>query len=307
MEDNIYKIITEYCDKEELISKNALKEIFNIYKSERDLSKYVNDLEFVNRPDVLAHYQGKKIEINYERIKELAEFKSNYAINLCLVYTLLHELNHVEHNKKVSEIAAYYNENETILRSHDEIEAMKELFIFESELYLKLGNEGLKRTKLFKRDKSPDLTKKFDELYMKNHDIYPCERFCDLDAINFLKNLVYKYETDYEKFKNYLDLLDAYYNLILVQGYKRDKKGKLTSPSDRFIKTFKCEDAKMPIKLMNKKQKESKQYDTKTLMKLGLDIDRKSYDCIYDYLIYIVGTLDCFKEEQKNRSLRQYK
>lgn len=275
MEERIYKIIKTYIENDVIISKYGLSKIFDLYVNLNGLSEYAKYLKFDDTIDSLGRYGDNRILYNFENTLNSARKHSIYGANFFMVHNLLHELKHAEQKRireSLKKVPKRFNSDSNAY------ECTYELLLFDSHCYFTYEDEDFRKSPLFKDDNSNDLYSKFIKLYNENHDIFPEERFADLDAFNFLKKLVYKYETNEECFKKYLDFIDSLYYIILVKEYNFGTSLEyMVSPVEEFINKFHFEDRKTALELLRKSLIKVKPYDKKTLMYFGLKVDCDSF------------------------------
>ena len=304
MEERIYKNIKTYIDNYVIISKYGLSMIFDLYVNLNGLSEYAKYLKFDDTIDSLGSYGDNRILYNYEKTLNAARKHSDsiYGANLFMVHNLLHELKHAEQER----IRESYKKNPKQFKSDSNAyECAYELLLFDSHLYFTYEDEDFRKSPLFKDDNSSDLHSKFIKLYNDNHDIFPEERFADLDAFNFLKKLIYKYETNEECFKKYLDFIDSLYYIFLVKEYNYDSSLEyMVSPVEEFINKFHFEDRKTALELLRKSLIKVKPYDKKTLMYLGLKVDCNSFKHLLDYCLYLNDLDNSYTKSESEDNVR---
>ena len=140
---------------------------------------------------------------------------------------------------------------------------------------------------MFENDEDNDLNNKFMDLYHKNHDLFPDERFCNIEAYEYLKSLVCKYEKDEDKIKRYLNHLDSQYYLHLIKDYIEEENGFVLSPVENFIRKFSFEDHRDLLISLRKVLEKRNPYDKLSIMKLGLLINNSTLHNMIDYSIYV--------------------
>ena len=286
MEEYLYHIITKYIDNDEIIGKTGLESILFIYKMSKNLDNYINEINFTDYYDSAASYGGKDINFNYERILDNTEEKEIYKINFSLVSVLLHEMNHAEHSRIVDKIMI---NPENQAPSFDPYIYLYNLLVVLSHYYFRMDLNEVSGEKLrvLQNDDAPDLNEKFRVLYRKNHDFFPDERYCNIEAYKYLKTLVCKYEKDEKKFKDYIDYLDYCYYFYIIKDYELPEDADLISPVENFITKFAFEDQRDLIIRLRKEIEKKYPYNKLALMTLGVRVDFKTYSNLLDYLIYI--------------------
>ena len=136
--------------------------------------------------------------------------------------------------------------------------------------------------RFLKHIKGNNVYEKFRNHYHKNHDLFPCERLADLDAIEYLRELLFKYETNDDNLIIQHQILILLKNYSLFKGYKV-KGRKVLSPSEEYLNKFGMGKFKIGIKeCENNLNKYNKAYAS-NLLYLGLPIEIKKYRKLYDY------------------------
>ena len=286
MEEYIYHIISKYIDRDEIITKEGLNSIVYIYKNIKRLNNYIYDVDFENKEILCAVYSNRKILYNYDNIVSKYSETSAYEYCFDLVRILLHEMNHAKHTKLVHDLSNPDFRNRIYKNPYNSIYS---LLITDSIYYFSIdfNKEDKESFKFFNNNNNSDLNEEFRKLYEKNHDIFPDERICTLEAFKFLKQLIYKYEKDEKKFKRYIDYLNVYYYLYLIKDYELNDEDDVLSPVENFIRKFSFEDQRKYINKERNKLERIKPYDKISIMNLGLRIDLKTYSNMLDYLIYL--------------------
>ena len=214
MEERIYEILSSACIENRLLSKEELKEIFNIYININELNNYVNAIEFVSESlNKRVHYDTKenknngagaassiyekKIYFYYNIIVKTLKDEDNRYLDYNLVMYLLHEINHFQHYKIIDKVI----NDKNALENLDPIESSVFFLILSSyyHAYVGIDDEAISN-RFLKHIKGNNVYEKFRNHYHKNHDLFPCERLADLDAIEYLRKLLFKYETNDDKF-----------------------------------------------------------------------------------------------------------
>ena len=305
MEEYIYSIIKKFNDRDEIITRDALMDIFDHYVLDQRLEKYVYFMLFVEDDSISASYSHNRIKYNYS--KHISEEEDNpiYCINFSVVETLLHELKHAEHKKLLYSLK---NDNFKKLVNKNPFNYAYNLLIEDScyYFYMNLNEAESSSLRMFKDDEDDDLDLKFNSIYNEYHDIFPDERICEIDSFKRLKNMVSKFEKDEGKFKEYLDYLDSYYYFYLIKEYELEEDGILISPVERFIRKFSFEDHRDTLIDLRKNMVNLRPYDKLSIMRLGLRIDYETYKTFVDYC-YKSNLFNDSNNEEENAKIRQYK
>ena len=297
MEEFIYKIISNYINRDEPITKSGLDSILYIYREMRGLYNYISALRFTDDSTTTAYYGNRIIEYNYNKILENYEDEELYASVFLLVQSLFHEITHAEHKKLLHLLKDESYREHLYKNPYDKAYSMivEDSFYYFDLDYKNASNEELR---IFKDNEEANLELKFRSLYKKNHDLFPDERICDIEAIKYLKQLVYKYEKDEVKLKRYIDFLDSYYYFYLIKDYELNIEDGVISPVEKYIRRLSFEDHRDEYIELRKQILRNRPHDIQSIMTLGLRIDYKTYSNMFNYTCYVN---DC--EENKGKVL----
>ncbi|MBQ7241050.1 MAG: hypothetical protein IJS56_06405 [Bacilli bacterium] len=296
MEERIYEILSSACIENRLLSKEELKEIFNIYININELNNYVNAIEFVSENlNKRVHYDTKenknngagaassiyekKIYFDYDIIVKTLKDEDNRYLDYNLVMFLLHEINHFQHYKIIDKMI----NDKNALENLDPIESSVFFLILSSYYHAYMGIEDEVISNSFlKHIKGNNVYEKFRNHYHKNHDLFPCERLADLDAIEYLRKLLFKYENNDDNLIIQHQILILLKNHNLFKGYKV-KGRKLLSPSVEYLNRFGMEKFKIGIKECEYNLNKYNKANASNLLYLGLPVEKEKYNKMHDY------------------------
>lgn len=284
MEERIYNIISNAIKDSRIITKEEITEIVDLFTKINNLEEYVKGISFMPEGECVEtnpHYRLDKRIVYYfydDILKEISDHSEN-SINFHILKSIFHELTHAKQYKK------YYE-----LLPKEEVENGDKIKVNTPEEYLLLSSFGFsilypQRMKMYERRlkklDGEDVKEKYNNYYQLNHDFYPIERFADLDAIFYLKKILFKYETDDFYIRQYHDIILRYLSLYLFVGYKFEKN-KLKAPTLEIFKDLGDIVDKTSIKLIQHELDKESIPAFKKLY-LGLDIDIDTFIKLQDY------------------------
>jgi len=266
MEEKVYRIYKEYSDNNEILTKDALREIFEYFRSEFALDDFCKKLEFDDTIDEKyegGHYTPQDLTVTHRYNKILKE-SSNLTVdvkNLFLVEILLHELNHGLH---------YKDNYEKALNAELGIKASGDLLDYCKDTLLSYN---------YDIDYS---NPKYKDAYNANYSSFTSERLCEIDSFEYLKKLIYKYENNEERKWRLIDLVDLELYYWYLNGYEV-KDNKVISPVSKFSDSFRLKRKFWFLNIVNKVLLKDEENNTKELFKLGLTVKPSSVDAYNEY------------------------
>ena len=296
MEERIYEIFKSYCDKKELMTKDAIKEIFELIRVGWSLEDYAKELVFDDEiADDNSQEKGKKLDKTaaglfnfkdariihgYKKILDVSTHLDIDEKNLFLLETLIHEFNHSIHFKEIIEDDKRFESGE-VLNEDLLTTCRKDILSFNYMIDYS----------------DPEIY----ALYKANYPTFTSERLCEINSFEYIKKLVYKYETNHERMDKLIDIIDLERYYWYLNGYD-DKKGKVISPVSKFLKAFYKRRNFIYIKMINSVLIKDEETPTKELFKLGLKVKPRSLDNYKEYMGEIMFDIEKKRTRKKKQS-----
>lgn len=235
----IYDIIKGYSEADILLPRGTIEELTEIIADELNISDYIKGVRFISESHFGAGYNdyNRIIYFNYDYLYEY--FDNVLKQNLEYLFTLLHEINHAKQLK-------FYLEN-SFDSLNDPLDKYKYLIFDEFSKILNLAsgischyvyslNEIEYAKKLIGENFDSNFPDTFDFLYSIHHDRFIPEREADIEAYDYVLNLLsvnsdsselisfYKNELNKRKLELYRKTdgkidLDPIKNYLLYLGY----------------------------------------------------------------------------------------
>ena len=310
MEERIYNIISDIIKNSRFITKEELTEIFNIFIKINGLENYVTDLDFdLDKKTLITdpHYNSnsKTIYYYYDYYYDMVSKFESLPLRILLVKTLIHELMHAMQDKKMDYIVES-NNKKNINPYPSSFESFASYLLVNSIIF---NTQFAKRDILYKKRlkdyEGKNIIEKYDSFYNQYHDIYPTERFADLDSILYLRRILFKYEKEDYYINMYHHIISYFFYEELFEGYKLENDN-LLAPTEMFFEKLGTTEEQKAIKniiyLINKQP-----FPKTKMLYLGLNIDKESFIKLQNYYKDInITPLDTASDIQK-KLLKQNK
>ena len=239
MEQEIFKIIKCASDNNRVLNRTDVREIFEYLKDSEDLALVCDCIDFESLDGcTLARflYNINMIIMDLDKIIVNSTSNSIYGINLSIVQSLLHEIEHVKQLKMLRFEKSFDN-------SHNDIE---KILIDSSYDYLrfmgKYGKGFSKEEKRYLNSLNIGINKKsFLNLVKKHKSLYhyaPNERLAEIKSYHIICNMIKHNELGESISKPFKHKLDS----SIVRGYEKNP-GYLCyySPSYNYLSNLKLD------------------------------------------------------------------
>lgn len=296
----IYDCFNYHTNKNEIISEEALKDLFNTYVNSSDVKYFCNDIDTKCTDTKIACYNpnDKKIYFNYENMLNVYGEFLIYEINLKILTSLLHELSHtnqVYFLKLIDSGSMVYNS----LNSITKLECILTHYSFN------IMGTSIGETCYIDYPYN-DNFKHNNNVYKKKHDLFTIERLAIIDSLSWACESLSDYETDEDLRKLYEDYFYLKIYKSLIGGYDyTDSKEKY--PIQFFLNTTLINEIPMIVRDLIK-EAEIENPDFFIKLRLGLPASKeelkKSYDISEHYskeYQYNLVTNDKIRRKTKNK------
>lgn len=218
MNEIIAKTIYEYSNNLQIISYDALLNIFNMYVEQNNLSNYVKKLIIDDKVKKYAYYDYNKniVAINlkitcdrYILFNGNLNDKNDYIkLNSWIIYLLLHELNHVNQFKNQN---GDTNIEQIVLKS--DIRQLEKLKSLQKNMLSTLLNKKIKEYR--------KINKFNQKITLDNNIIIPRERNADLNGYRQVLEAI----SDNDELVEGKRFIEEKYNNVLLSGYEENFQG----------------------------------------------------------------------------------
>ena len=276
----IYDIIKEYSDADIILPSETIEEIIEIIADELNVSDYIKEVRFVSESLFGGLYDPYNKIISFDYTTYDDYFNNTLKQNLLYLLILLHEINHAKQLK-------FYSEN-SFNSLNDPLDKYKYLINDEFKKIGKLTkgiiyhdvyslDEIEYAKKLLGKDFDSDFPEKFAYLYDIHHHRFIPEREADIEAYNYVLNLLNVNSDSSELISFYKNEL----NKRKLELYKNYDDKIENNPIKNYLYYFGYDE--LNEKIMNLKGEINSTYPELPLdirMEYGLDITPDEYNRI---------------------------